>query len=66
MEQTFKATEINVGFHPDGYRIDKTASPINLYTKWEISENGKWQNSKPVDFGVLPEEGWIKAEGFDW
>jgi len=28
MEQTFKATEINVGFHPAGYRIDKTASPI--------------------------------------
>jgi uncharacterized metal-binding protein len=28
MEQTFKAAEINVGFHPDGYRIDKMASAI--------------------------------------
>jgi hypothetical protein len=66
MKQTFKATEINVGFHPDGYRIDKTASPMNFYTKWEISEDGKWLNPKPVDFDALPEDGWFKAEGFDW
>ncbi len=28
MEQTFKTTEINVRFHPAGYRMDKTVSPI--------------------------------------
>ncbi len=66
MEQTFKATEISIGFHPAGYRIDKTAPPMNLYTKWEISEDGKWQNPKPVDFDALPEDGWFKTKGFDW
>jgi hypothetical protein len=66
MEQTFKATEINVGFHPDGYRIDKTASPMNLYTKWQISDDGRWHSPVPVDFDALPEDGWFKVEGFDW
>ena len=28
MDKTFKATDIQIGFHPEGYRIDKTASPI--------------------------------------
>jgi hypothetical protein len=32
MDQAFKATEITIGFHQDGYRIDKTASPMNRYT----------------------------------
>jgi len=66
MEQTFKATEINVGFHPDGYRIDKTASPMNLYTKWHIFEDGRWHSPEPVDFDALPEDGWLKSKRFDW
>jgi len=66
MEQTFKATEINIGFHPAGYRIDKTALPMNLYTKWEISEDGNWLNPKPVDFDAMPIDGWFKEKGFNW
>jgi len=66
MEPTFKATEINVGFHPDGYRIDKTASPMNLYTKWQISDDGKWRRPEPVDFDALPKDGWFEAKRFDW
>jgi len=66
MDQTFKATEIAVGFHPDGYRIDKTASPMNLYTKCQISDDGHWHSFKPVGFDVLPLEGWFKSEGFNW
>jgi len=66
MEQTFKATEINVGFHPAGYRIDKTASPMNRYTKWEILQGDKWSNPKPVCFDSLPQQGWIAVDKFDW
>jgi len=36
MEQIFSLIEIEIGFHPDGYRIDKTASAMNRYTKWDI------------------------------
>ena len=66
MDQTFEANEVFVGFHPDGYRIDKTASAINRYTKWEISQNKTWQNPKPVCFDSLPPTGWIKKDKFDW
>jgi len=66
MDQAFKATEITVGFHQDGYRIDKTASPMNFYTKWHISEDGRWHRPEPVDFDALPEDGWLKSKGFDW
>lgn len=66
MVKTYRNTEIEIGYHPDGYRIDKTASPMNFYTKWEISDDGKWKSFKPVDFDDLPQEGWIKCEGFDW
>jgi hypothetical protein len=66
MEQTFKATEIKVGFHPDGYRIDKTASPMSLYTKWQVSDDGRWHSPEPVDFDALPEDGWFKTKGFNW
>ena len=66
MNQTFKAADIDIGFHPDGYRIDKTASPMNFYTQWQISDDGHWYSPKPVDFGVFPENGWVKSEGFDW
>ena len=66
MNETWKANEITIGYHPDGYRIDKTASPMNLYTRWKIDGDGRWHSPQPVDFGVFPEGGWIKAAGFDW
>jgi len=66
MKETYKVKEIDIGFHPAGFKIDKTASPMNLYTKWQISDNGRWHSPEPVDFDALPEDGWFKAEGFDW
>jgi len=66
MEQTFKATEVNVGFHPAGYRIDRTASAINLYTKWEVLPGNRWCNPQAVCFDSLPQEGWLKKDRFDW
>jgi len=65
-ERGFKATEINVGYHPDGFRIDRTASAMNRYTQWEIFGERQWQNPTSVCFDSLPEEGWLKADGFDW
>ena len=59
-------TEIEVGFHPEGYKIDRTASAMNRYTKWEISQDKQWLNPKPVCFDSLPEKGWIKKDEFDW
>ncbi len=64
--KTFKAMRIDIGYHRDGYRIDKTASAMNRYTQWEISADEKWSNPKPVCFHSLPEEGWLKADEFDW
>ena len=66
MEQTFNSTEIQIGFHPDGYRIDKTVSAMNRYTKWEILQGNHWCNPKPVCFDSLPEQGWFKEDKFDW
>ena len=66
MQETFKAVEIKIGYHSDGYRIDRTASPMNFYTKWQISQDGMWHSPKPVDFDVFPKDGWIKSEGFEW
>jgi len=66
MENTYEAEQIEVGYHPDGYRIDKTASPMNRYTKWTISSDGKWSNPKPVCFDSIPQEGWLKTERFEW
>jgi len=65
MKQEFKVTEIDIGYHPDGFRIDKTASPLNRYTRWEIHDGGEWENPTPVCFDSLPAEGWIKVNGFD-
>jgi hypothetical protein len=65
MDQTFNATEISIGFHPDGYRIDKTASPMNRYTKWDIIES-HWCNPKAVCFDSMPQNGWIAKDKFDW
>ena len=66
MEQTFKATEIIVGFHPAGYKIDKTAAPMNRYTKWDILQGNNWCNPKPVCFDSLPEKGWLAVDKYDW
>ena len=66
VDQIFKVTEIEIGFHPAGYRIDKTASAMNRYTKWEILQSNHWCNPKPVCFDSLPEQGWIKKDKFDW
>jgi hypothetical protein len=62
----YEATEIEVGFHPDGYRIDKTASAMNRYTKWEIHSEDRWAHPAPVCFDSLPVGGWFKTDGFDW
>jgi hypothetical protein len=61
MDKTFKASEIQIGFHPDGYRIDKTTSPINYYTKWQITPEGQWIKPKPASFHSMPQEGWYKS-----
>jgi len=66
MEQTFNAAEINVGFHSDGYRIDKAASPMNFYTKWQITDDGRWLNPESVCFDSLPQHGWFAKDRFDW
>ncbi len=61
-DNTSKASDVTKGFHPDGYRIDKTASPLDFYTKWEITPEGKWTNPKAVCFDSMPQEGWYKEE----
>ena len=66
MEQTFSAAQIDVGFHPDGYRIDRTASAMNRYTKWQIEPGDHWHNPKPVCFDSLPQKGWFAVDKFDW
>jgi hypothetical protein len=66
MEQTFDAREIRVGFHPDGFRIDKTASAMNRYTKWQTKLGDRWRNPKPVCFDSLPQQGWLAVDRFDW
>jgi len=65
MRQTFKSNEIEIGYHPLGYRIDKTTSPMNRYTRWEIDKDGNWHNVIPVCFDSMPEEGWIKHENLE-
>ena len=62
MDKTFKAEEIQIGFHPEGYRIDKTASPMDFYTKWQITSEGEWINPKPTCFHSMPPEGWHKGQ----
>jgi len=60
MDTKFKATEIQKGFHLEGYRIDKSAPVMDFYTKWEITPTGEWINSKPSCFHSMPQEGWHK------
>ncbi|MCD6365690.1 MAG: hypothetical protein J7M14_07425 [Planctomycetes bacterium] len=66
MAKVFDAQDIQIGLHPDGYRIDKTASPMNRYTKWEVSPDGQWENPTAVCFDSMPARGWRRCEGFDW
>ena len=66
MDQFLSATDIEVGFHPDGYRIDKTAAPMNRYTKWDILPGNHWCNPRPVCFDALPPTVWIVKDKFDW
>jgi len=66
MDPVLDATEVTVGFHPDGYRIDKTASPMNRYTKWDILPGNHWHNPEPVCFDSLPQHGWFAKDRFDW
>jgi len=66
MDPVLDVTEVTVGFHPAGYRIDKTASPMNRYTKWEIISGKGWCNPKPICFDSLPQKGWIAKDKFDW
>ena len=66
MEQTFSASQVTVGFHPDGYRIDKTASAMDRYTRWDILPGNHWCHCRPVCFHELPSQGWIPKDRFDW
>ncbi|MBN1759280.1 MAG: hypothetical protein JW863_13220 [Chitinispirillaceae bacterium] len=62
MQQTFKANDIEIGYHPSGYRIDKAASPMDRYTRWEIDPAGNWHKSVPVCFDSMPKDGWFKTD----
>ena len=66
MDPVLEVKDVTVGFHPDGYRIDKTAAPMNRYTKWEIIQGKGWCDPKPVCFHSMPEKGWIATDKFDW
>jgi len=66
MDPVLNAKDVTVGFHPDGYRIDKTASSMNRYTMWQILQGNQWRNPKPVCFDSLPQQGWIATDKFDW
>jgi hypothetical protein len=65
MDSMLKAGDVVTGFHPNGYRIDKTASPMNRYTKWDI-DNNHWCNPKPVCFDSMPATGWVSVDKFNW
>jgi len=66
MDQTLRATEVTIGFHLDGYRIDKTASPMDRYTQWDILPGNHWTHPRAVCFDSLPQNGWIAKDKFDW
>ncbi len=65
MDSILNAEDVVIGFHPDGYRIDKTASAMTKYTKWEIDADNQWHNCKPVCFHSLPPSGWVAVDKFD-
>lgn len=58
----YLASEIDTGYNPLGFKIDKGADPLNRYTQFKIDEHGKWINGKPVCFHSIPQEGWIRIE----
>ena len=58
MSSTVSADEIEIGYHPDGYRIDKNAEPMYRYTRWTVSDNGQWTDPQPVCFHSMPQSGW--------
>ncbi|MGE4285206.1 MAG: hypothetical protein AB7F23_01170 [Phycisphaerae bacterium] len=67
MDSIIDVENVQVGFHPDGYRIDRTASAMNRYTKWDIAPSNHWSNPRPVCFHSLPTSGWIAVDKFfDW
>jgi hypothetical protein len=66
MSGQLRASEVETGYHPEGYRIDKTAAPMNRYTRWTVGADGRWSQPEPVCFDSLPEDGWTACEGFDW
>jgi hypothetical protein len=61
-----KATDIERGYHQDGFRIDKNALAMDRYTRWEVSSDGQWTDAKPVCFHSLPQDGWCPVAEFDW
>jgi len=66
MDTVLEAEEVTIGFHPEGYRIDRTATPMNRYTKWQIISGKVWCEPKPVCFDSLPQSGWIAVDKYDW
>ena len=66
MDPMLDVTKVTVEFHPDGYRIDKTAPPMNRYTKWDILPGNHWCSPRSVCFDSLPHGGWIAKDKFDW
>lgn len=66
MDAVLDVKEVTIGFHPAGYLIDKTASPMNRYTKWDIVQGNHWRHPKPVCFDALPQHGWFAKDKFDW
>ncbi len=66
MPEGFFANEVEIAYHPQGFRIDKTATPLYRYTCWDITAAGDWENPTPVCFHSLPAQGWIKVDCFDW
>ena len=61
-----KAIDIEMGYHPNGFRIDKTTTPMNRYTQWMILDDGAWADPRPVCFHALPKEGWVVVTHLDW
>jgi hypothetical protein len=66
MKLTYNVQEVTIGFHPEGYRIDRSAAPLNRYTQWDILPGNRWRHPRPVCFHELPTEGWIVKDKFDW
>lgn len=62
MTTTYDKSEIRKGFHPEGYKIDKSGSPMDFYTRWEISPEGPWSNPKPTCFDSMPDKGWHQGK----